>query len=246
LTNLISIGGKSPLTGPDPPAPAIVGGLNTHGTFEGDTSMTRSDAVIGDNHNFNETLFSQFVDFSTRFGVNGTYDINAAAELRNQRIQQSMAENPEFVFVAPRILSAYSEAIFALIFFVDGRQNNRQLTMDAARDFFDLQHMPDGFNRQPAPVDFPIVDPLVTTIFNQHPFTPGINQGAGNFIPQPQTPVLSDFCGIYEDFVMRIVKGLYPNPQGPLLDALNLNLNFFFEGIAGRGSGCTQVFPYGQ
>jgi hypothetical protein len=35
LTNLMSIGDKSPLTGPDPPAPAIVGGLDTHGTFEG-------------------------------------------------------------------------------------------------------------------------------------------------------------------------------------------------------------------
>lgn len=41
LTNLISIGGKTPETGPDPPAPAIVGGLDTHAVFEGDASMTR-------------------------------------------------------------------------------------------------------------------------------------------------------------------------------------------------------------
>ena len=38
VTNLLSIGGKSPKTGPDPPAPAIVGGLNTHGVFEGTQS----------------------------------------------------------------------------------------------------------------------------------------------------------------------------------------------------------------
>ena len=62
LTNLLSIGGKSSLTGPDPPQPAIVGGLDTHAVFEGaiirrviyypkitpsfnlgDTSMTRGD-----------------------------------------------------------------------------------------------------------------------------------------------------------------------------------------------------------
>lgn len=36
LTNLVSIGQKSASTGLDPPAPAIVGGLNTHGVFEGD------------------------------------------------------------------------------------------------------------------------------------------------------------------------------------------------------------------
>lgn len=35
LTNLLSIGGKTARTGPDPPSPAIVGGLNTHGVFEG-------------------------------------------------------------------------------------------------------------------------------------------------------------------------------------------------------------------
>jgi len=35
LTNLLSIGGKSAKTGPDPPKPAIVGGLSTHATLEG-------------------------------------------------------------------------------------------------------------------------------------------------------------------------------------------------------------------
>ena len=35
ITNLLSIGEKSSKTGPDPPKPAIVGGLNTHAVFEG-------------------------------------------------------------------------------------------------------------------------------------------------------------------------------------------------------------------
>ena len=38
ITNLLSIGGKSSLTGPDPPKPAIVGGLDTHAVFEGTQS----------------------------------------------------------------------------------------------------------------------------------------------------------------------------------------------------------------
>ena len=41
LTDLISIGGKTPETGPDPAAPAIVGGFDTHAVFEGDASTTR-------------------------------------------------------------------------------------------------------------------------------------------------------------------------------------------------------------
>jgi unspecific peroxygenase len=59
VTDLLSIGDKTPLTGPDPPAPAIVGGLNNHGTFEGDASMTRKDAYFGDNHSFNQELFNE-------------------------------------------------------------------------------------------------------------------------------------------------------------------------------------------
>ena len=35
ITNRLSIGGKTHLTGADPPSPAIVGGLDTHAVFEG-------------------------------------------------------------------------------------------------------------------------------------------------------------------------------------------------------------------
>lgn len=44
ITNLLSIGGKSNLTGPDPPLPASVAGLNTHAVFEGDASTTRGES----------------------------------------------------------------------------------------------------------------------------------------------------------------------------------------------------------
>lgn len=35
VTDLLSIGGKDKRTGPDPPSPASVAGLNTHAVFEG-------------------------------------------------------------------------------------------------------------------------------------------------------------------------------------------------------------------
>ena len=57
--DLLSIGGKTPLTGPDPPAPALVGGLSQHATFEGDASLTRADAFFGNNFAFNPELFEQ-------------------------------------------------------------------------------------------------------------------------------------------------------------------------------------------
>ena len=45
LTNLMSIGEKSSATGTDPPAPAIVGGLNTHAVFEGDVLSFGMDSL---------------------------------------------------------------------------------------------------------------------------------------------------------------------------------------------------------
>jgi hypothetical protein len=36
ITNQLSIGGKTPLTGPDPPGGPIIGGLDTHGSLEGE------------------------------------------------------------------------------------------------------------------------------------------------------------------------------------------------------------------
>lgn len=59
ITDLLSIGGKTAATGPNPPSPATVGGLDTHAVFEGDASLTRGDAFFGDNHTFNETLFQE-------------------------------------------------------------------------------------------------------------------------------------------------------------------------------------------
>ncbi|KIJ42091.1 hypothetical protein M422DRAFT_171551 [Sphaerobolus stellatus SS14] len=245
LTNLMSIGMHTPLTGQNPPKPALVGGLSQHGTFEGDTSMSRVDAFFGDPAAFNQTRFNDLLDFSTKYGFNGTYDLNATAEFRFQRLQDSIMTNPELDFTAPRILSAYSEAVFPLVYFVDGRLNNRQLTQDAATSFFADQRLPADFHRQPAPVSFEVIEPMVGEIFAKHPFTPGVNHGKNNYQLMPNTPALSDFCGIYKDIVLRVIPAQYPRPSSQLKDALNKNLGFLF-GAVKQQHNCTQVFPYGR
>ena len=47
VTDLLSIGEKTKKTGPDPPAPAIVGGLNTHAVFEG---MSKTQVLAWHSH----------------------------------------------------------------------------------------------------------------------------------------------------------------------------------------------------
>ncbi|KIJ33881.1 hypothetical protein M422DRAFT_264174 [Sphaerobolus stellatus SS14] len=165
--------------------------------------MTRVDAYLGNQTVFDETLFQQIY---------------------------SLSNNPKLVFTSPRILSAYSEAVFPT-FSVNGRLNNRQLTIDAARSFFDPQMMPNDFYGQPAPVNFSTIEPLVKEIFNKHPFTPGVNKGTNNFVLMPNTPALGDFCGIYEDIVARIIPIQYPNPTDALRTAINTNQDFLFEAV---------------
>lgn len=244
LTNLMSIGGKTIFTGIDPPKPAIVGGLNTHAVFEGDASMTRGDAFFGDNHSFNETQFDEFVEFGNKFG-GGNYNIVAAAEFRWQRIQESIATNPNFSFISPRYFTAYAESTFPLFFFVDGRKGDAQLPPDVARSFFQNSRMPDGFFRHNGTVSLDLVGNAIGQVFEAHPIAPGGNQGKVNtYTVDPNSADFTQFCKLYTDFVNVTIKSLYPNPKGILRDALNTNLDFFFSPL--KGSGCTQVFPYGH
>ncbi|KAF8958560.1 Chloroperoxidase [Flammula alnicola] len=242
ITNLLSIGGKTSKTGPDPPAPAIVGGLDTHAVFEGDASTTRADAFFGDNHSFNETLFDELTTFSNKFGA-GFYNLTVATEFRFQRIQDSIATNPQFSFISPRYYTAYAESVFPIAFFIDGRDPSLQLDMNVARGFFQNSRMPNDFFRSNVSWTVNLIGGGIGLIFEPHPIEPGANNGSINsYTLDPNSADFSDFCKLYTDFVNNTVRGLYPNAKGALLNALNKNLDFFFSPLA--DSGCTQVPPF--
>ena len=105
--------------------------------------------------------------------------------------------------------------------------------------------MPDGFFR--ANTSFGLSSPglndAIAQIFDTHPVQPGRNEGAGNYVLDPTSASISDFCGVYTDFVNQTVRSLYPNPTGALRTALNTNLDFFFSPLQ---RSCVQVFPFGQ
>lgn len=243
VTNRLSIGGKTSETGPNPPAPAIVGGLDTHAVFEGDASMTRGDAFFGDNHSFNETQFDEFSSFSKRFG-GGNYNRTVAAEFRFQRIQESISTNPNFSFISPRYYTAFAESTFPYLYFVDGRISNGQLNLTDARGFFQNSEMPTDFFRANRSIGFSEIGENIVTIFAVHPIQPGGNQGVGNYVLNPASANFSDFCLLYVNFVNETVRSLYPEPKGVLRKALNANLDNFYSPLA--GSGCPQVFPFGK
>ncbi|KAH6899385.1 hypothetical protein BKA70DRAFT_1527097 [Coprinopsis sp. MPI-PUGE-AT-0042] len=229
------IGDKTSKTGLDPPAPAIVGGLNNHGTFEGDASMTRADAYFGDNHSFNPALFDEFKNFSMIYG-NGYFNGTVAGELRYHRIQRSIATNPTFEMLGFRHTTAYAEASFPATFFVDGRITGHmagQLDMATAERFFKDMQFPKDFHRPAAPVS----GSALRAIYAAHPTEPGRNvNGTNTFQPDHSVGSVTDTCGFYTGFVMTKVTSLYPNPYWTIEEELEEEFT----------SGCEQVFPYGR
>ncbi|KAJ3509945.1 heme-thiolate peroxidase [Coprinellus aureogranulatus] len=244
VTDLLSIGGKTPKTGKDAPPPAIIGGLNTHSVFEGDSSMTRGDDFFGDNHSFNQTLFDQasFIHIEEISDIMTKHPI--PVQLRRRRIEQSIATNPKFDFTSPRFFTAFAESTFPYTFFVDGRITNRTtaaLDMTNATLFFRDSKFPKDFWRAPEPLGpIGIID-----IFLAYPIAAGRNvNGTNTFTPDPDSADFNSFCKLYTDFVNKTVKSLYPNPTGILRRNLIINLRYFYSGIA--TAGCEEQFPYGQ
>jgi len=187
---------------------------------------------------------TQFSDFSNRFGA-GKYNATVAGEYRFQRIQESIATNPQFSFVSPRYFTAYAETVFPFLFFVDGRVSDSQLDLTVARGFFQNNSMPDGFFRPNRSIGLTEIGGPIATVFSPHPTQPGKNEGGvNNFVFDPTSASFTnDPCMLYTNFVNQTVRSLYPNPTGALRDALNFNLDIFVQPLNGS---CPQVFPFGK
>ena len=189
--------------------------------------------------------FIQFSNFSKRFGA-GNYNATVAGEFRFQRIQDSIATNPEFSFVSPRYFTAYAESVFPFLFFVDGRVSDSQLNLTDARGFFQNSSMPDGFFRANRSIGLKEINDPITTVFSAHPIQPGKNQGGvNNYVFDPTSASFTNNpCLLYNNFVNQTVRSLYPKPTGRLREALNFNLDNFYGPL--KGSTCPQIFPFGQ
>lgn len=113
-----------------------------------------------------------------------------AAEVRWNRIQDSIARNPNFTFLVPRIFTAYAESTFPYEFFVDGRSTEAALDMTTARSFFQNATFPQDFYRRNGTFGFLNIGPEINALSQAHPIETGANQGVGNYVPDPSDPGL--------------------------------------------------------
>jgi hypothetical protein len=142
---------------------------------------------------------------------------------------------------SPRLFSTYSESVNPINFWVDGRQDDGQLDLDIARSFLQSMRFTSEFHK----AAYPFGNANELDVLAAHSVEPGTNvSGVNTYTPSLTSATVIDKCKIYEDHVNRTVQSLYPNPTGDLLDALKVNIRYFFTAVEGKG--CKEITPYGQ
>jgi len=243
----LSIGGVSPFV---PPLPGKIdgpetGGIAKHGRFEGDASMTRADAFIGDNRDFQDILYDFDLLQLGKFGDDGpdgpstVFNLETIIGIKQQNFQLDQAANPEFQYAARRQFGAYNEAAFILNAFANG--TTKQATLQIIGSFFRNQTFPQNWFRAASPVTGAINGATVNEIIAAIPIPPGRNNAQGVYVadPAPPPPFNSSFgCAAYFDQQSN-TPGVLVNTTGIFKKNVDLLTGILFEGAAGN-PGCTQ------
>ncbi|KAL1586231.1 hypothetical protein WHR41_05391 [Cladosporium halotolerans] len=111
-------------------------GLNGHGNFEVDASMSRDDYFLaeGDAFTLNVTLFAQMVETT-----GGQFTQSGISSLKHQRWHQSQQENPNFFF-GPIGLISYAASAFLPELYGDGKS----ASTETVATFFGVHQQDDG------------------------------------------------------------------------------------------------------
>ncbi|KAJ7575160.1 Chloroperoxidase [Mycena floridula] len=213
FVNKISIGGVSPLV---PPLPGKIdgpetGGIAKHGRFEGDASMTRADAFIGDNRNFQEALYDEDLVQLAKFGDDGpdgedtVFNVQTLIAMKTQNIMSDQAANPKFEFAPRRMNAAYGQSAFILNLFANG--TTKQATLPIISSFFRDQTFPQNWFRATSLITGAVNAPTVAQILSAVGVAPGRNNQEGVYVADPPPPApfnASLVCSAYWDQARNI------------------------------------------
>ncbi|KAJ7238917.1 Chloroperoxidase [Mycena rebaudengoi] len=253
FANKVSIGGVSPLV---PPLPFELdgpetGGISKHGRFEGDASMTRADAFIGDNVHFQENLYNMDLEVLEHFGDDGpegkntVFNLATLIAMKKQNIAMDQAVNPKFEFAARRVNTAYAQASFILNVFANGTTN--QASKATINSFFRNQTFPPNWFRAANLVTGAVNGATQAQLMAAVAVAPGRNNAQGVYVvdPAPPPPWNSSFaCTAYFDLQGNIPNTIW-NTTGIFKQNVDLLTGIQFKG-ASANAGCNQqVLPFG-
>ncbi|KAJ7282237.1 hypothetical protein C8J57DRAFT_1218468 [Mycena rebaudengoi] len=206
FVNKVSIGRVSPFV---PPLPGKIDGPETqgiakHGRVEGDASMTRADVFIGDNRNFNQTLFDVVLQ-------------QLLIEIKRQNFESDQALDPAFALPPRRHNIAMGTTKLA--------------TKRIISSFFMNQTFPENWFRAAAPV---LGSPIPAQIVAALPqWVPGRNDENGIFVPDPPVPPpfnISFGCINYWDQLSNGTPGSLAHVRGIFKQNVDMLLGIMFKG----------------
>ncbi|KAJ7846191.1 Chloroperoxidase [Mycena olivaceomarginata] len=249
FVNKISIGGVSSFV---PPLPGQIDGPETqgiakHGRVEGDASMTRSDVHIGDNRNFNQTLWDMDLEQLAKFGDDGpdgpatVFNVQTLIELVRQNLESDQALDPEFAIPIRRLNIVFdsngTDTDSVASVFANGTTN--QATKRIITSFFMNQTFPENWFRAAAPV---LGSPIPGQIAAALPqWVPGHNDENAAGAVQHQFGMLSWGCANYWDDLVNAVPGTLADVTGIFKQNVDM-----LTGILFSGSGCSEpIAPAG-
>ncbi|KAG5650983.1 hypothetical protein H0H81_010330 [Sphagnurus paluster] len=246
LINELSIGLDSPLV---PPLPKdidgpLARGLGKHGRFEGDVSMTRQDAAIGDNVNFQPDLFAEllalvdeFGDDSPVTGPRSVVNLRVMQESKYRRFLSCQKENKQLDYNVGRVQLSYGEAAFTLEFMANGTDGI--LTVPTLTSFFRDQKFPDNWHRRPTVATFNIVGETSFNVYSPYPVGPGANNADGVYVPNGDDVL--DVCILYNNLVAVKLPAVLLNTTGLLRE----NIDFLLGQMHNLFPSCPTAYPAG-
>ncbi|KAJ6605205.1 Chloroperoxidase [Mycena vulgaris] len=248
FVNKISIGGVSSFV---PPLPGQIDGPETqgiakHGRVEGDGSMTRSDVHIGDNRNFNQTLWNMDLEQLAKFGDDGpdgpatVFNVQTLIGLVNQTLESDQALDPEFAIPLRRLNLVFGASSLIMSVFANG--TTQQATKRIITSFFMNGTFPENWFRAAVPVlGGPVTGQIVAALPQ---WVPGHNDENGVFVVDPPPPApfnSSTGCGNYWDNQVHAIPGTLADVTGIFKENVDM-----LTGILFNASRCSEtVAPAG-
>ncbi|KAI9696140.1 MAG: hypothetical protein M1820_008281 [Bogoriella megaspora] len=220
--------GKYSIGGADSRVPNTIGpalGLDKHGVFEIDGSITREDVHFGNNANFLLQRWEEYVNISNQHG--GQFNFDTQAQDNGLRYDYSRETNPEFLAGVAWFAVSHAERVFVYEGLANGTATGAgDAGFDNIGPFFLNETFPENWFRRGVPFTLPQAFGEAAAMFLANPRELGGNEGIGNFVPL-NTNITSLTPQQLGCFLLENFLDLAPNQIQPtVVDNLDL-----FEGF---------------
>ncbi|KAF2239705.1 Cloroperoxidase [Viridothelium virens] len=210
------ITGKYSIGGADSRVPNTIGptlGLDKHGVFEIDGSITREDVHFGNNANFLLQRWEEYVNISNQY--DGQFGAATQAYDNGLRYDYSRETNPEFLAGVAWFAVSHAERVFVYEGLANGTATGAgDANFANIGPFFLNETFPPEWFRRGVPFSLAGAFGEAAALFLANPRELGGNEGLGNFVPL-DTNITSLTPAELGCFVLENFLDLAPNQIQP-------------------------------